>query len=145
MEGPMAEEYRIACTDSPEDADFTVIGLGIRSYNEQQAGVDGHRRLCLFLHAPDDTVVGGLTGSTYFNWFSIDLLWVKEEHRGQGHGQRLLALAEQEARQRGAKGAYLDTFSFQAPDLYRRNGYEVFGILQDFPEGHQRYYFRKQL
>lgn len=48
----MAEEYRIACTDSPEDADFTVIGLGIRSYNEQQAGVDGHRRLCLFLPLP---------------------------------------------------------------------------------------------
>jgi GNAT superfamily N-acetyltransferase len=74
-----------------------------------------------------------------------DLLWVKEEHRGQGHGQRLLALAEQEARQRGAKGAYLDTFSFQAPDFYRKKGYEVFGVMQDFPEGHQRYYFRKQL
>jgi hypothetical protein len=70
---PMAKEYRIAYTDSPEDADFTVIGLGIRNYNEQQAGVDGHRRLCLFLHAPDDTVVGGLIGSTFFNWFSIEL------------------------------------------------------------------------
>jgi ribosomal protein S18 acetylase RimI-like enzyme len=141
----MAEEYRITCTDNPEEADFTVIGLGIRSYNERHAGPDGHRRLCFFLHAPNDTVVGGLIGSTYFNWFYIDLLWIAEELRGCGHGCRLLTLAEGEARKRGAKGACLDTFSFQAPDFYRKNGYEVFGVLQDFPEGHQRYFFRKQL
>jgi GNAT superfamily N-acetyltransferase len=141
----MAEEYRIACTDNPEDADFTVIGLGIRSFNEQQAGVDGHRRLCLFLHSPDDTVVGGLIGSTYFNWLHVDLLGATERLRGRGHGRRLLMLAEGEAQKRRAKGACLDTFSFQAPGFYRKNGYEVFGVLQDFPERHQRYFFRKQL
>jgi GNAT superfamily N-acetyltransferase len=141
----MAEEYRIAYTDNPDDADFTVVGLGIRDFNEQHAGSSGHRHLCLFLHAPDDTVVGGLVGSTFYKWLCIELLWVKEELRGQGHGQRLLAQAEQEARRRGAKGAFLDTFSFQAPDFYKKNGYEVFGVLQDFPEGHQRYYLRKRL
>ena len=52
---------------------------------------------------------------------------------------------EEEARQRGAKNSYLDTFSFQAPEFYKRNGYHVFGELQDFPPGHQRYFFTKRL
>lgn len=54
-------------------------------------------------------------------------------------------MAEDEARKRGAKHAYLDTFSFQALDFYRKYGYEIFGELQDFPVGHQRYYLVKQL
>ncbi len=141
----MPEEYRITYTDDPSDADVTVIGKGIQHYNEEQAGATGHHRLCLFLRAPNQKVVGGLLGSTYWNWFYIDLLWVADELRGQGHGRRLLALAEQEARQRGAKQAYLDTFSFQAPDFYRKQGYEAFGELHDFPEGHQRFFFRKRL
>jgi hypothetical protein len=41
--------------------------------------------------------------------------------------------------------AYLDTFSFQAPDFYKKLGYEVFGELQDFPHGHQRYFMKKRL
>jgi N-acetylglutamate synthase-like GNAT family acetyltransferase len=72
-------------------------------------------------------------------------MWIKDELRGRGYGHRLLTLAEHEARQRGAKNAYLDTFSFQAPDFYKQHGYQVFGELPDFPPGHQRYFLTKQL
>jgi N-acetylglutamate synthase-like GNAT family acetyltransferase len=72
-------------------------------------------------------------------------LWVKDELRGRGYGHRLLTLAEHKARQRGAKNAYLDTFSFQAPNFYKQHGYQVFGELQDYPPGHQRYFLTKQL
>jgi GNAT superfamily N-acetyltransferase len=137
--------YRIAYADDPEDSAITAVGQGIRRYNEQQAGATEYRRLYLLLHAPDGAVVGGLIGATYWNWLYIDLLWIADELRGRGHGHRLLALAEDEARRRGAENAYLDTFSFQAPDFCRQNGYEVFGELSDFPRGHQRYFLKKQL
>ncbi len=141
----MDDEYRILYTDTPDDVAYTVVGQGIRRYNEQQAGSNGYQRLCAFVHAPDGTVVGGLIGATYWNWFYIDLLWLPDELRGRGYGHRLMRLAEEKARERGAKNAYLDTFSFQAPDFYKRQGYEVFGELPDFPHGHQRYFFRKRL
>jgi N-acetylglutamate synthase-like GNAT family acetyltransferase len=73
----------------------------------------------------------------------VDLLWVIDELCGRGYGHRLLTAAEDEARQRGAKNAYLDTFSFQAPTLHKQHGYQVFGQLEDFPPGHQRYFTRK--
>ena len=141
----MPEDYRIELTDRPADADHTIVGFGLRDFNERIAGPTAHRPLCLFLHAPDGATVGGLVGATYYDWFFIELLWVKEELRGQGHGHRLLAQGEDEARHRGAHGAFLDTFSFQAPGFYRECGYQVFGELPDFPHGHSRIYFWKRL
>jgi len=98
-----------------------------------------------FLLAPDQEIVDGLIGATHWDWFYIVLLWVKGELRGHGCGHRLLTLAEDEVRKRGAKNAYLDTFNFQALDFYEKHGYQVFGVLQDFPAGHQRYFINKQL
>ena len=65
--------------------------------------------------------------------------------RGQGVGSQLLAMAEQEAVARGCHSAYLDTFSFQALPFYQKQGYEVFGTLDNYPGEHKRYFLRKQL
>lgn len=136
------EAYRIDYVEPPE---WGIIGSAIHAYNIQQAGDDQGRNLCFVLRAADGEVVGGVIGATHWDWLHIDLLWVKEELRGRGYGRRLLLLAEEEARKRGAKHAYLDTFSFQAPDFYDQYGYRVFGELPDFPPGHRRYYLTKQL
>lgn len=138
----MNEAYEIVSVENPE---WGIIGQGITAYNTAQAGNDNGQNLCFVLRGPDEVVVGGIIGATYWNWLYVDLMWLKEEFRGQGYGSRLLELAEEEARQRGAKNAYLDTFSFQAPDFYKKHGYEVFGELADFPAGHRRFFMRKQL
>jgi len=138
----MADEFTIAYLDKPE---WGIIGQGISNYNKQQAGEDNGQNLCFVLQSPDQEIVGGVIGATYWNWLYIDLMWIKEEHRRSGYGHRLLTLAENEARKRGAKHAYLDTFSFQAPDFYKKHGYQVFGELHDFPAGYQRYFMKKQL
>ena len=97
------------------------------------------------LRGPDGEIVGGLIGEISWTWLHVDLLWIPENLRGQGFGQQLLTEAEDEARRRGAKNVYLDTFSFQAPDFYRQHGYEVFGELRDFPPGQQRFFMQKGL
>jgi GNAT superfamily N-acetyltransferase len=141
----MDEEYQIVYVDDPEQSAWGIIGRGVGNYNRQQVGDNQFQRLCFVLRAPDQAIAGGVIGETYWDWLYVDLLWVKDELRGRGYGHRLLTLAEQEARKRGAKNAYLDTFSFQAPDFYKQHGYQVFGELHDFPPGHQRYFLTKQL
>lgn len=140
----MSETYQITYVDDPEQSAWGIIGRGVGSYNKQQAGDNHFERLCFVLRAPDEEVVGGVLGEVYWDWFYLDLLWVKEALRGRGYGHQLLTTAENEARRRGAKNAYLDTFSFQAPDFYKQHGYQVFGELSDFPPGHQRYFMTKQ-
>ena len=141
----MDDVLEIRYEQNPEESAWGIIGRGISQYNKKQAGDNKFQHLCFVLEAPDETIVGGLVGETYWEWFFVDLLWVEEELRGRGYGYQLLMKAEEEARRRGAKSAYLDTFSFQAPDFYQRQGYRVFGDLKDFPPGYERYFMMKEL
>jgi ribosomal protein S18 acetylase RimI-like enzyme len=141
----MDKGFDVVYVDKPEESAWGIIGRGISAYNKHQAGEDKFQRLCFVLQSPDQEIVGGILGEIYWDWFHLDLLWVKEEFRRRGYGHRLLIAAEDEARRRGAKNVFLDTFSFQAPDFYKRYGYRVFGELEDFPRGRQRYFLTKQL
>jgi ribosomal protein S18 acetylase RimI-like enzyme len=84
-------------------------------------------------------------GEIWWNWLNISLLWVKEDLRSKGYGQHLMEAVEEEARKRGVKNAFLDTFSFQAPKLYEKCGYLVCGEIKGLPEGLSRYYLTKEL
>ncbi|MHB8063888.1 MAG: GNAT family N-acetyltransferase [Ruminiclostridium sp.] len=66
-----------------------------------------------------------------------------EKYRNLGFGKKLLSAAEEIAEQRGCKIILLDTFSFQAPDFYIKNGYDIYATLDNCPEGHKKYYFKK--
>jgi GNAT superfamily N-acetyltransferase len=138
----MHENYQIISVEQPE---WGIIGGGIQNYNIKQAGEDHGQTMCFVIQSPDEEVVGGVIAATHWDWLYIDLMWIQQEFRGHGYGQRLLELVEEKARELGAKNAYLDTFSFQALDFYKKYGYQVFGELKDFPVGHQRYYLTKQL
>jgi GNAT superfamily N-acetyltransferase len=141
----MDEKYQIVHVENPEESAWGIIGRGVASYNREQAGDNKFQRLCFVLHGPDEEIVGGVLGEVYWGWLYVDLLWVQDDLRGRGYGHRLMTVIEQQAQQRGAKNAYLDTFSFQALDFYERQGYQVFGELEDYPPGHQRYFLKKRL
>ena len=131
--------------DQLEQPAWAVIGGGINAFNDQHAGDDHAKNICFVIKNEDEEIVGGVIGTTYWEWLSIELMWIREDLRGQGLGQKLLDLVEDEAGKNGAKQAFLDTFSFQAPGFYQKNGYESFGQLRDFPKGHIRYFMTKKL
>ena len=141
----MTEEYLIIPIDNPEQSAWGIIGRGLDEYGRQQASDYNSQRICYVVQTPDGEIAGGVIAVTYWDWLSIDLMWLREDLRGRGYGSRLLALAEEAGRRYGAKHAYLDTFSFQAPDFYAKHGYRVFGELPDFPPGHRRTYLTKEL
>ena len=141
----MNEGYEIKYVENPDRSVWGVIVNGLKEFNSRNAGEDQMRELCLALYSPDQEIVGGVIAETYWNWLFVNVMWVKEELRGQGYGAQLLKMTEEEAIKRGARYAYLDTFSFQAPEFYSRNGYKVFGELKDFPPGHQRFFYEKEL
>lgn len=90
-------------------------------------------------------IVGGILSNLYWNILYIEILWVKEEYRNKGYATALLDSVENSARALNCKISHLDTFDFQAKDLYEKRGYKVFGVFEDCPEGHKRYYMSKKL
>jgi ribosomal protein S18 acetylase RimI-like enzyme len=73
------------------------------------------------------------------------VLWVREDSRGRGYGRTLIEAAEREGRARVCRQATLETHSFQAPEFYRKLGWEVFGVLDGYPACHRKYYLKKSL
>lgn len=138
-------EYKIVKVEKPEEAAWGIIGRGLQNFNIQQAGEENFKRICFALLSPDQEIIGGVLGEIFWDWLHIDLMWIKDESRGQGYGHRLLSAIEDQAREHGAKNAFLDTFSFQAPEFYKKHGYRVFGELSGFPSGHQRIFLMKVL
>jgi ribosomal protein S18 acetylase RimI-like enzyme len=88
-------------------------------------------------------IKGGLPGYVWGGWLHITELWLSEEYRRDGLGRQLLQTAEREAASSGARGAFLSTFDFQAPDFYRRCGYEVYATHPDCRLGHVDYHLQK--
>ena len=88
---------------------------GLSAHNAAVAGPRNSVPLALSLRNDAGAIVGGLIGELKWEWLHIDLLWIDDAHRGAGHGEALVALAEQAAREHGARGVYLSTMSLQAP------------------------------
>ena len=122
-----------------------VVSQGLDDFNLQFADYADYKRLAIFLRDEKDEVVGGLIGGTFWGYLYVETLWVKENHRNQGHGRKLLNAAEREAVERGCRYAHLNTHSFQALSFYQKHGYKVVGELEELPPGHSRYLLRKVL
>ncbi len=94
----------------------------------------------------DQEVIGGLlSGINYWGGLEIKILWVQEDMRHQGIASKLLKKVERKAKELGASISILDTFDFQAEEFYIKNGYSIFGKLENFPKGHYRSYLSKDL
>lgn len=141
----MSQKCMIFYEEKPDSAFTEAIQQGINEFNQQQAGDYHYKKLCLSLRDAEQKIVGGLVGETYWEWFYIELFWISEPYRQEGYGSTILQMAEDEARSRGVKQVYLNTFSFQAPDFYEKQGYRLFAELPNFPPGHRCYYLTKNL
>ncbi|MFF4960393.1 GNAT family N-acetyltransferase [Streptomyces sp. NPDC001222] len=90
-------------------------------------------------------LAGGLAGHTWTAWLHVDYLWVDGRRRGAGLGSRLLAEAERMAREeRGCTAARLETWDFQAPEFYKKQGYDVVCVIPDYPPGITEYTLTKR-
>jgi GNAT superfamily N-acetyltransferase len=86
-----------------------------------------------------------LRGETNFAHLHVDLLFVPENLRRTGWGRKMLFQAKREPPDLGCRGAWLDTYSFQARKFYERLGYAVFAVLDDYPPGQSRIFMHKSL
>ena len=129
----------------PSETETDYIREALNQFNCAHVGDDGHTPLHLIEYDADGNIIGGLLGGTYWGWMYIDILWVREDHRRQGIGSRLLTEAEKEAVRRGCHHVHVDTMSWQAPMFYQKHGYEVIGVLPDIPRGNQKYLLMKAL
>jgi GNAT superfamily N-acetyltransferase len=132
-------------TDTPDSADRDAIVTGLIRFNNEATGIARSRALAVLVKAADGTTAGGLIGRTWGEWLYVELLYVPDDLRGTGVGREVMMRAEAEARARGCRGIWLDTFSFQARGFYEKLGFTLIGWIDEYPPGHQRFFLQKRL
>ncbi|MWV44314.1 GNAT family N-acetyltransferase [Paenibacillus sp. HJL G12] len=114
-------------------------------FNSRHVPNGYYEEIHLCVKDDEGEMMAGLNSTICWNWMEIDILWVDDNHRGQGLGKRLLEEAEQMARAKHCTFIKLNTFSFQAPEFYKKYGYEEMAMIEDAPMGYRHYYFKKNL
>jgi 8-oxo-dGTP pyrophosphatase MutT (NUDIX family)/GNAT superfamily N-acetyltransferase len=140
----LPEGLQISIEDEPATEDRRTLGQSLDRFNRDFLGDTKPSLLAVFVRDEAGRIVAGLDGSTYAGWLFVASLWVRAELRHRGIGRELLARAERRAVELGCHSVWLDTFSFQAPEFYRRLGYELYGAL-DYPPHHRRFFLSKPL
>ena len=132
-------------TDKIKKQDEETIFQGLLEYNLARIEDKNPKDLGVYMKDEKGEMLAGLIGNTHGNWLTVKFLWVSEKLRGQSIGSQVLRKAEETAKERGCKYAFLDTFSFQAPEFYKKYGYKEQFTLEEYPVKGKRYYFAKTL
>jgi GNAT superfamily N-acetyltransferase len=138
-------DIEITLSDAEEPEASKVMLDALNAFNAAAAGPHGYTPLNLVVRRPGDPApVGGINGGIFYGWLFIRLFYLPDDLRGGGRGAALLRRIEDVARARGCVGVHLDSFSFQAPEFYVKQGYTMFGAIDDFPPGHRRCFLMKR-
>ena len=121
------------------------LGNLIRAYNQSKREPSKSEPLNIYVEDQQGNLIAGMVAETFGNWLEIEYLYVQENLRGQGLGSNILNRAEKEARERKCKYSFVNTYQFQAPDFYKKHGYEEVFALKEYPYTGERHYYTKAL
>ena len=107
-------------TSDGDARDVHEIHELLKEYNLRHREASQNVPVGVFLEDEMGQKLAGLTGETFGNWLCIQYLFVSKQLRGQRIGSKLLETAEAEARKRGCKYAFVDTFFFSGVRILQK-------------------------
>ncbi|AOA00231.1 GNAT family N-acetyltransferase [Carnobacterium divergens] len=117
---------------------IVAVGKAIPAYEKKE--------IAFTAYDDNGAVLGAVVGEIVWNHLHVSLLGIDQTMQKQGVGQKLLQHIEEYAKQFGARMVILETMSWQAPKFYQKNGYQIFGTVENHPiEGECKYYLSKVL
>lgn len=143
---PMGPRYSVH--DDPRRdaaAALQVVDEGIGAFNEQEPALADVHPLAVFVHDEAGTTIGGAVGRRWGRAAELQQLWVADAQRRHGLGRELLARFEAQAAAHGVQLVYLETFSFQAPRFYEKQGYHTVLLIDELTRGISKHTMHKRL
>ena len=98
-----------------------------------------------FVAEEDGNIAGVIVGRAYYNEIHIGDLIVGKGYRRDGIGSKLVAAVEGAYRGKGYEKIALTTFGFQAPDFYKKLGYELEFVREDKDPKLSKYFYLKKI
>ena len=142
-----SKRLKISETTNKEEMKF--VSKGLHEYVEGHVGELRKKYteigIKLIIKNHEGKIIGGINAGTTLRTMYIEELWIDEDYRGQGYGKELMMMAEKMARENSCISGQTWVLSFQAPEFFRKLGYEAFGISEGwYPNGIKEYEFIKR-
>ena len=93
----------------------------------------------------DGQIAGVITGKAYYNEVHIGDLIVDKAYRRDGVGSKLVEAVENAYKDKGYGIITLTTFGFQAPEFYKKLGYELEFVREDKDPKLRKYFYLKKI
>ncbi len=97
-----------------------------------------------FIIYDNNKIIGGALGHIIWGWYHLTDFYISEEYRNKGVGTQVIQKIEEFAMRNKALGVRINSWSFQAPEFYKRLGYIEWGKFEDCPPGTVHYYLYKK-
>lgn len=110
-----------------ENSDDDISGLIDTEFNkfaDKNGVICDYTPFC-FIAKEDNRVIGVIKGHSYYNEVHISELVVLEQYRKKHIGTRLVEAVEKYCADSGFESITLSTYGFQAPEFYKKCGFEV--------------------
>ena len=133
------DDFRFAVHDTVPPELAAIVDAGLDRSNSLFAPLGDVEPLACSSQLPDGCTIGGAIGRTWGTCCELQQIWVDPEFRRTGVARRLLGDFEAKAKLRGCRTLYLETFSFQCPNLYLDHGYEIALTIKGFPNGVEKH------
>lgn len=78
-----------------------------------------------FVAKENDEIIGVIEGHSYYKEIYISDLIVLEQYRNKHIGSKLMEAVEKHHKHMGFENINLTTYDFQAPEFYKKCGFEV--------------------
>jgi len=121
----MVKYYTIKELDQlpPEVKD--MINQGHINDEAMHGIVCNYRTRTIVAKTSNGKIIGALQAYMAFAEVYVDDIWVQPAHRGNNVGRRLLEELENTSKGKGYNNINLVTSAFQAPEFYKKCGFEV--------------------
>ncbi len=119
------KDYKIELVDKVFDDVEEKMRKDLIEY-ESSHGIDvNYKKFSLLAKNENSEVVGVLHAFTAFAEIYIEDIWVDKLYRGKGCGKKLIHTLESRFKGKGFNNINLVTSAFQAPEFYKKCGFEV--------------------
>jgi ribosomal protein S18 acetylase RimI-like enzyme len=132
------------------DAELRLQGVHFKEASIAHGNLPKPSQSCSFVALEEGNFIGCACGSTNGfsdkHWFYLEELFLEKAYRRRGLGAEILKKLEEKASALGVESIYTWTAGYEAPEFYKRQGYEVFCEMKSwYLSRHSRVGLRKAL
>jgi len=121
-----------------------IIYDGFRQHDIARTGASEiEKPVAFYIQDSQDQVISAIVARTFWGNLHIKYVWTHEEHRSNGYASKLMNEIFNFAKEKGHSFAFIETMNFQAPEFYKKFGFQVELIRKGYSRGASFYYMRK--